>query len=157
MKLPNIYQEFRSELKKDIYSLGGMSIEVFNESNIESEQINLAIGDGDVEFSNIKKWKPSYLIIAAGEFNEPHFVDTDEVNPKVYLVLPHNGIWGRSCICNSLIDYRKTLIHIDKLEMALLKDPDNHDIIEQTFKEIRVINKNTDLEYWEVWYAEVTL
>ena len=115
--LSESYLKFKEQFP-DLLLFDGISIELFNESNIEFEQTNSAISGG-VEFINHESFKPyKHLIIAAGVINDPWFVDIIEPNPKIYNTVPsgEDGIWSVSCIANSFDNLTTILRNIQELE-----------------------------------------
>ena len=111
--LPESYKKFKEQFP-DLLPFDGISIELFNESNIDFEQTNSAIFGG-VEFTNYETFNPDkHLIIAAGVINEPWFIDATDSNSKIYKALPsgEDGYWNVSCIANSFENLATILCNI---------------------------------------------
>ncbi len=115
--LPESYIKFKEQFP-DLIPFNGISIELFNESNIEFEQTNSAISGG-VEFTNHETFNPEkHLIIAAGVINDPWFINATKPNPKIYNAVPsdEDGVWVVNCIANSLDDLATILYTIQELD-----------------------------------------
>ncbi len=153
--LPESYRKFKEQFP-DLLPFNGISIELFNESNIEFEQTNSAIAGG-VEFTNHETFIPDkYLIIAAGVINDPWFTDATDLNPKIYNTVPsgEDGIWIVNCIANSLDDLAIILCNIQELEKEMQLNP-TKEMLDLYFEQIRKAVGDADMEYWELFYAEI--
>jgi hypothetical protein len=152
--LPESYLKFKEQFP-DSLPFDGISVELFNESNIVFEQTNSAIAGG-VEFTNHETFNPDkHLIIAAGIINDPWFIDATDPNSKIYKTLPsgEDGIWNVSCIANSLVDLSTILRNILELEKEMQHNP-TRDMLDLYFDQIREAVCHADMEYWELFYAE---
>ena len=152
--LPESYLKFKEQFP-DLLPFNGISISLFNESNIEFEQTNSAISGG-VEFTNHESFNPDkHLIFAAGMLDEPWFIDTTDANPKVYKTLPSgiDGLWNVSCIANSLDDLTTILRNLQELDKELHHSP-TREMLDLYWEQIRKAIGDADLEYWELYYGE---
>jgi len=156
MKLPPVYKKFRQRVKDDIIFFGNMHIELFNDSNLEFEQDNSALTAG-ASLKNHEQFDPlKHLIIAAGPYNEPWFINATDPNTEVYRALPTkklNGVWTVYPVSNSLEDLALTMEYIQEVEKEMMHQPDLK-MLHIIFDKIIEINKDADIECWEVWLAE---
>ena len=152
--LPESYIKFKERFP-DLLSFDGISIELFNESNIEFEQTNSAISGG-VEFTNHETFDPNkHLVIAAGVINDPWFIDATCPNPKIYNAIPsdEDGIWIVNCIANSFDDLATILRNIQELDKEMQHNP-TKEMLDLYFDQIKQAVGDADMEYWELFYAE---
>jgi len=152
MKIPDIYRQFRQIIEEDIIVFGDIQIELFRESDLDLEQENSPLPAG-VGLKNHEPFDPDkHLIIAAGFFNEPWFIDITEPDPIVKAALPSGNEQGElriSCISNSLNDLATSLEYIQEAEKEMLHKADK-DMLHIIFDRIAEINKNADTEFWEI-------
>ena len=152
--LPESYLKFKAQFP-NLLPFDGISIELFNESNIEFEQTNSAISGG-VEFTNHESFiSDKHLIIAAGVINDPWFIDATDPNPNIHNTVPSgkDGIWVVNCIANSLDNLATILLNIQELEKEMQHNP-TREMLDLYFDQIKNAVGDADMEYWELFYAE---
>jgi len=156
MDIPEIYSKFRHRIQGDVISFGDVFFELFNESDLEFEQENSPLPAG-VKLRDHEPYDPGkHLIIAAGPFNEPWFIDTADPDPQVKAALPARKDHVEltvTCISDSLEDLASTIEYLQEAEREMKHRPDK-EMLDVIFSRIKEINENADTGYWDVWLAE---
>jgi len=156
MNIPDIYRQFRQRIEEDIIFFGNIQIELFRESDLEFEQENSPLPAG-VRLKNHIAYNPDkHLIIAAGPYNEPWFIDSTDPNPGVMAAIPardESGVLLTYCISNSLDDLATTIKYIQEAEKEIVHNPDKV-MLQIIFDKIAEINKDVDAEFWELWLTK---
>lgn len=162
MTLQN-YIELRNKVPFSEVSLGYQTVILFPPDKIKEEQLGYSVGQAGEDFTGEQDgdWKKSWLVIARDDsVGDPIFIDLQLTDFPVFTAMHGAGEWKPVKIASSFTNFVLALEEIKRIShgrtspVELERNPISDAERKQALDRILEINKDIDLEFWELWFLE---